>query len=215
MAAVSRFPGSMDLWWVWKDGSIQGAKWEEGVEWQQYELAPANSTFITNQSITAISRHRSILEIWWIGKDGSIQEAKWEEGAEWERYEVAPAGSANTVPVGGSIKALSRFPGHKELWWVGNNDSVQGAKWEEGSQWQRYEVAPANSAYGNIAAISRSSSSIDLFWIGNNRSVQGAKWEEDAPQWQRYEVVAGQTYGLKYSCDCTRSLDHPCILDWR
>jgi hypothetical protein len=55
-----------------------------------------------------------------------------------------------------------------EVWWVGANGSVQAAFWYEGGQWQRYELAAADSASpnGGIAAVSREPISMEVWWVG-------------------------------------------------
>ena len=41
ITAVSRIPGSMEVWWIGANGAVQGAFWYEGLNWQRYELTPA------------------------------------------------------------------------------------------------------------------------------------------------------------------------------
>ncbi|MGW2617022.1 hypothetical protein ACWCZB_19715, partial [Streptomyces sp. NPDC001500] len=153
VASVSRVPGSMELWYVGADGSVQDRFWYEGANWQGFELAPAGSASTTG-SITAVSRIAGSMELWWIGADGSVQGAYWYEGANWQRYELAPAGSASTS---GSITAVSRIPGSMELWYVGANGSVRDHFWYEGANWQGFELAPPGSASttGSVTAVSR------------------------------------------------------------
>ncbi|MBM4764827.1 hypothetical protein [Bacillus sp. B15-48] len=185
IAAVSRFPGSIDVWWVQKDGSIQGAKWEDGVQsgegeqWFIYELAPAGSAY----HITALSRHRNTVDVWWIGEDGSVQGARLNEGEQRQRYELAPAGSAYRW---GGITSVSKIPGSMDVFWVGTNGTVQGATWLNGYNWNKYPVAPEQSAYGKLTAVSRTPGSVDVFWIGQKK-VKGARSEEDR-LWKRYEI---------------------------
>ncbi|MED3548813.1 hypothetical protein P4522_32745, partial [Bacillus thuringiensis] len=46
ITAVSRIPGSMEVWWIGANGSVQDAYWYEGSQWKQFELAPAGSASI-------------------------------------------------------------------------------------------------------------------------------------------------------------------------
>ncbi|MFJ4092689.1 hypothetical protein ACIPYS_13985, partial [Kitasatospora sp. NPDC089913] len=85
ITAVSRIPGSMELWFTGANGSIQGAYWYDGTPWNRYEIAPAGSAS-TNGGITAVSRIPGSMELWWIGANGSIQGAYWYDGAPWTRY---------------------------------------------------------------------------------------------------------------------------------
>ncbi|MEV8097132.1 C1 family peptidase [Kitasatospora sp. NPDC085879] len=186
IAAVSRIAGSMELWWVGANGSVQAAYWYEGGQWERYELAPAGSASPTG-GISAVSRIPGSMELWWVGANGSVQAAYWYEGGQWQRYELAPEGSASLT---GGVSAVSRIPNSMELWWTGANGSVQAAYWYDGGQWQRYELAGAGSASltGGISAVSRIPNSMELWWTGANGSVQAAYWY-DGGQWQRYELA--------------------------
>ncbi|MCY9707091.1 hypothetical protein M5X05_23310, partial [Paenibacillus alvei] len=88
ITSVSRIPTSMEVWWLGLNGSVQGAFWYEGSQWQRYELAPMGSSAI-NGSITAVSRIPNSMELWWLGGNRSIQGAYWYEGGQWQRYELA------------------------------------------------------------------------------------------------------------------------------
>jgi len=186
VAAVSRIPGSMELWWVAGNGSVQAAYWYEGGQWQRYQLAPAGSASPSG-GITATSRIPSSMEVWWIAPNGSVQDAYWYEGGQWQRFELAPAGSAS--PQSG-IKAVHRIPTSMELWWIAPNGSVQDAYWYEGARWQRFQLAPPGSASptSGIGAVSRVRNSMELWWVGPNGSVQDAYWYEGG-QWQRFELA--------------------------
>ena len=198
IAAVSRIPTSMEVWWV-ADGSVQGAYWYEGQPWQRYELAPPGSAHLTS-SIAAVSRIPNSMEVWWIVGDGSVQGAYWYEGQSWQRYELAPPGSAHPTS---SIAAVSRIPNSMEVWWEGHisssyldgDGSIHGAYWYEGQPWQRYQLAPPDSACqgSKLAAVARIPTSMEVWWFGppafpvSGYSVQGAYWYEGQP-WQRYEL---------------------------
>jgi hypothetical protein len=65
IAAVSRIPNSMELWWIGPNGSVQDAFWYEGIQWQRFELAPAGSAS-ANSGIWAVSRIPNSMELCWI-----------------------------------------------------------------------------------------------------------------------------------------------------
>jgi hypothetical protein len=186
-AAVSRIPGSMEVFWIGNNGSVKHAFWYEGggPDWGNGEIAPAGSA-ATGGGIAAVSRIPGSMEIWWIGGNGSVQGAFWYDGGQWSRYEVAPAGSASTT---GGIAAVSRIENHMEVWWIGANGSVWDAFWYDGGQWQRFELAPAGSAAANskIAAVSRIPGSMEVWWVAPNGSVQDKFWYE--PGWGGFELA--------------------------
>ena len=118
-------PGSMEVWWVGPNGSVQDAYWYAGQPWRQFQLAPAGSAS-TSTDIAAVSRIPGSMEVWWICPNGSVQDAYWYAGQPWQQYQLAPAGSASTS---GGIAAVSRIQNSMEVWWVGPNGSVQDAYW--------------------------------------------------------------------------------------
>jgi hypothetical protein len=188
IAAVSRIPGSMELWWVGDNGSVEGAYWYEGFtpQFQRYQIAPPGSAAMSG-GITAVSRIPGSMELWWTGKDGSVEAAYWYDGGQWNRYQIAPPGSASTS---GGITSVSRIPGSMEIWWTGNNGSVEAAYWYDGGQWNRYQIAPPGSASmsGGITSVSRIPNSMEIWWIGKEGSVEAAYWYEGI-QWTRYQIA--------------------------
>jgi hypothetical protein len=188
IAAVSRIPGSMEIWWIAPNGSVQAAYWYEGQDgWRRYELAPAGSAS-TDGGVAAVSRIPTSMEVWWVGRDGSVQAAFWYDGGQWGRYQLAPAGSAS---VHGGIKAVSRIPTSMEVWWVGPDGSVQDAYWYDGGQWGRFALAPAGSAApsAGVAAVSRVHNSMEVWWVGRDGSVQDAYWYEGQDGWRRFALA--------------------------
>ena len=103
VAAVSRIPGSMELWWIAPDGSVQGGYFYEGTNWGRYELAPAGSASITG-GIAAVSRIPSSMELWYVGPNGSVTDHYWYDGGTWESFQLAPGwrrcprGRAGRIP---------------------------------------------------------------------------------------------------------------------
>jgi hypothetical protein len=190
ITAVSRIPGSMEVWYVAEDGSVEDAFWYDQQPWRRFMLAPPGSA--SKGGITAVSRAPGTMEVWWIAPNGSVEGAYWYDGKAWERYQIAPPGSA----LQGGITAVSRIPNSMELWWVGPEGSVEGAFWYEGNSWKRYQLAPPNSAAAaGIAAVSRIPNSMELWWVGPQGSVEGAFWY-DGGAWTRYQVApAGSATG--------------------
>jgi hypothetical protein len=65
-------PGTMSLWFVGQNGSIQSAFWSERAGWQQIsQVAPAGSVSLT--SGIAVLEHSNVTYLWFVGQDGSIQ----------------------------------------------------------------------------------------------------------------------------------------------
>jgi len=179
IAVLSRIPESLELFWVGEDGSIQDAFWYSGPNpiWQTFTLADQGSAS-TRSTIAAASRIPNSMEIFWADDNGILWHSAWYDGNQWQK---APLLSQQTVKTGLSarISVVSRIPNSLELFWIGEDGSVNGTFWYEGQDgWTEYELRPAGSASlsGDISAVSRIADTIEVFWIGPDGSVQDANW---------------------------------------
>jgi LysM repeat protein len=176
IAAVSRIPTAMEIWWVGPGGSVEGAFYyaTDNKPWQTYTVAPDGSAS-RSHNVTAVSRRPQSMDVVWITPKGAVKGAFWNEGDDWELYPdaIADDGSASTQ---GGLAAVSRAPTSIEVWWIGPDGSVQGASWNEGVGWRRYDapVAAKNNASksGGIAAMSRTETTTEVWWIADDGSVQ-------------------------------------------
>ena len=196
IAALSRIPTSMEIWWIGIDGSVQGAFWYDDADpsWQRYPVTGLGAASTTS-GVAAASRYDTNMEIWWIGPQGSIEGAFWyDDGKNWRRYgaPVAPNGSAAQ---GHCIDAVSRTRNSMDVLWIAPNGEVRWAYWRHGSEWEvdSSPVAPAHSASpaSGISVINRGFTGMEAVWVAPDGSVQGASWTATTG-WQPYPgPVAG------------------------
>ena len=99
----------------------------------------------------------------------------------WNQFLVATSGSGATLS---RVASVSRIPNSMELWWIGQDKSVQGAFWYEGNKWQRYQLAPPGSASltSGIAAVSRIPNSMELWYVGAQGAILDEYWYPDPSQ---------------------------------
>jgi hypothetical protein len=71
MKALARGPGTIEVWWVGANGSVQDAFWYENATWSRFELA-APGRASSASGLSAVSRIPGSMEIWFIAPDGSI-----------------------------------------------------------------------------------------------------------------------------------------------
>ncbi|GAA1190227.1 hypothetical protein F4556_000050 [Kitasatospora gansuensis] len=149
VAAVSRIPTSMEVWYVGLNGSVQDRFWYEGNNWQSFELAPPGSAS-THTGIGAVSRIPGSMEVWFVGANGSVQDRFWYEGSNWQGFELAPAGSASITS---GVAAVSRIPGSMELWFVGGDASLQDHFWYDTSSKNFDQDVTTDIAIGGSAHV--------------------------------------------------------------
>ncbi|MFJ9950794.1 hypothetical protein [Kitasatospora sp. NPDC091207] len=101
VAAVSRIDGTMEVFFVGGNGSVQDRYWYEGGSWQAFELAPAGSAS-THTGIAAVSRIPGSMELWFVGGDAAVRDHFWYDTASknFDRdvtTDIAIGGSAHVV----------------------------------------------------------------------------------------------------------------------
>ncbi|MFE3448946.1 hypothetical protein ACFXJ8_08395, partial [Nonomuraea sp. NPDC059194] len=137
-------------------------------------------------SIAAVSRRPDHMEVFWVDPaDRSIRHAYWYDQGD-RRWKLEPQSKITGPQVAApqtSIAALARKPGTMEVFWIGQDGSVQHAFWYEGAgPWQQGDqarIAPAGVAapQAGIAAVSRRPDHMEVFWVDPaDRSIRHAYW---------------------------------------
>lgn len=183
LASVTINEEHLQVFWITPLGGVGSAYWLEGSDGFTRNPVAADGSASARGGIAAISRQEGLMEVWWVGPGGSIEGAWWSVDAPktWNHYSVAPPGSAGPSS---RIAAVSRFPEHTEIFWIGADSSVQGAFWYGSDPtWRRYEVARPGQAAGHsgIAAACRDAEHMHLAWIGELGSVESAFWDHGGP----------------------------------
>ena len=199
IAAVSRMPNTMEIWWIQGDGSIEDGYHYDGQfpYWKFFQLAPAGSGR-PGGAIKAVSRASNTMEVFWEGPDESIRDASWYSGRPGTGW-TGQAGIPALAPLAGFLSQsaeqpfalVSRASDTMELWWIAPDGSVQDANYYDGiGTWNYYTVAPGGAAdvYGSIAGVSRRSNTWEIFWIGGDLSVQDAYWYQNGSH-GRYTIA--------------------------
>ncbi|MFF0204366.1 hypothetical protein [Streptomyces sp. NPDC005017] len=144
------------------------------------ERAVPPSGGVESSGIVSLSRRPSQLDLFWIRSDGAVATAYWSDGRQvWDPQLVAPPGSASVGALSGGLAAVSRNPGHLDVFWVRPDGGVSSNWWNAASRrWARpFPIAGARSALpGTLAAVSRNPDQLDVFWIGPDRAIGTTAW---------------------------------------
>ncbi|OBF30453.1 LysM peptidoglycan-binding domain-containing protein [Mycobacterium sp. ACS4331] len=195
IAAVSRIPESMEIWWVGLDGSVQGAYWYQADStWHRYPVTGFGAA-AKQGGVAAVSRSPENMEIWWVGPQGSVEGAFWyDDGKGWRRYgaPVAPNGSAAQSHC---LDAVSRTENSMDVLWISPQGAVRWAHWVDGGQWtlepEPVAVNGSASTASGITVVRRGAGTMDALWVRPDGAVDGATWRAGTG-WQRYPApVAG------------------------
>jgi tyrosinase len=108
VAAVSRRPDAMELFWASPNGAMKHAWYYDGQQpapgsptpWWNGELAPPGSAAV-GTGIAAISRRGDHMEVFWVAPNGAVRHAFYYDDQDpdwWGLGEIAPAGAAALPP---------------------------------------------------------------------------------------------------------------------
>ena len=198
VAAVSRNPNHMDIFWIGPDGGI-GSSWYDtapGQNWgdhQPFAIAPAGAAG-DGSGLSAVSRDAQQVDVFWVGPDGAIGSTWWNaaQGQNWgdhKPFAISPPGAAQQ---GSAIASVGRNPTHLDVFWIGPDHGVASTWWDAaaGQNWgdhKPFAISPSGAARSDapIAAISRNPNHMDVFWVGWDGAI-GSTW---------YDTVQGQNWG--------------------
>ncbi len=123
IAVVSRFSDHLDLFTTDWLGRTMSTWWDTGrgfAPW--FQVAGGGAP--PGSDLTAVARDRDHLDLFVIGTDTGIYATRWgknENGAQWVPWSNVSGGVSK---LGGQVTALSRLPGHLDLFVVGSDEQV-------------------------------------------------------------------------------------------
>lgn len=184
VAACTRFPMHMDVFWVAPDQSIWTTWWEDNSTWATPKslVGPGSAA----GALTAVARNPGHVDLYWVTPDGSVWGLAWDENANaqnWQDpYGIAGAGSAKPT----TIAASCRNPEHVDLFWIAHDGSV-GTNWWDATAnnglWnQPFTIAGPGSAANAIATACRFPDQVDVYYVAPDGSIGTAWWAAD-PGW--------------------------------
>ena len=185
IAAITRFDGALDVFWIWPDGAI-GSNWANpGVDngnWHTpFPITPPNAAR-NNTPIAAVTRFDGALDVFWIGLDGAIW-TNWAnphvDNGNW--HTPFPITPPNVARDNSPIAAVTRFDGALDVFWIWPDGAI-GSNWanphvDNGNWHSPFPITPPHAAgkTSSLAAITRLNGALDAFWIGPDSAV-GTNW---------------------------------------
>jgi hypothetical protein len=92
-------PGTMELWWITGGGSVQGASWYAGGDWQPYAQPLVTMVKAALQGgIAAVSRIPTSMELSFVGANDQIVDENWYEDLPHGGLPIAAGPRPDPVP---------------------------------------------------------------------------------------------------------------------
>jgi Domain of unknown function (DUF4185) len=189
IAAITRFAGALDVFWIGPDGAI-GTTWSNpGIDngnWHTPFPITAPGAAHANSPMAAITRLAGALDVFWIGPDGAVA-TTWANPAidsgNWHHpFPLTPPGAARADS---PIAAITRLEGALDVFWIGPDGAV-ATNWanpavDSGNWHTPFPInGPGAARTGSpIAAVTRLAGALDVFWIGPEGAV-GTTWANPA-----------------------------------
>ena len=189
IVSVARLPGVLDVFWIGTNGGIYTTWWAdnraEGWSGHTFPITDPNLAGITG-GLAAVARYPNQLDVFWVAPDGSIWSTWWSANAAegWTRHAyriTEPGVAASNSP----ITAVSRFPEHLDVFWIGPDGSVRSTWWNArvAGGWTNhtFSVTGPNQALssGGISVVANNPQHLDVFWIGPDGAVRTAWWDQN------------------------------------
>ncbi len=182
IAAVSRMPGHIEVFWVSSGGAIFAMHWTQTEGHSTYLLSPPNTAALSTD-IAAISRRRETMELFWVSPSGSILGAYWYEG--YSSFTLHVLGG-NSAALPGPLSAITRKTEVMELYFLSTQGAVCEFSWQPERGWLFYQVAPPDSAdttrFAAVTAVAREPDSVEVFYFSRTQGgrMVNASWHSGA-----------------------------------
>ncbi len=185
VCAVSRNPGHVDLFVIGFDNAVWSTWWEQAAGWQPWFQIHKETVFdYTKQQVLAVSPTPGHVDLFVIGFDNAVWSTWWEQAAGWQPWfqlhkETTFDHTTQTVT------ALSRTPGHVDLFAIGFDNAVWSTWWEQTASWQPWFQIHQETVFDHsdqrVRALSRNADHVDLFLAGLDNAVWSTWWQPDPP----------------------------------
>ena len=202
IAAVSRAPDHLDVFWAGDDGAIWTTWWNaqhNGGRWNTPFPITGPNVAPPGAQVATVSRRPNHLDVFWADNGGAIGTQWWNGDADdgaWSAHQPFRLTDVNVVPPGGAVAVVSRQPEHLDAFWADNGGAI-GTQWWNGQtpngQWNQHPafritgvgVVPPG---GGVAAVSRRPDHLDVFWADTGGAIGTYWWNGQAANggWDRH-----------------------------
>ena len=193
VAAVSRSPNHLDVFWIGPDGAIASTWWDSApaCSWGDHQPFPVTPPGAAGDGsdLTAVSRNPQQVDLFWLGRDGAVGSTWWNTaaGQSWGDHQPFPVTPPGAAQHGSGLTSVGRTRNHLDVFWVGPDGAVGSTWWDAAphcnwSDHQPFGITPPGAARAGsaLAAVGRTHDHLDVFWVGPDGAV-GSTWWDAAP----------------------------------
>jgi hypothetical protein len=118
VAAVSRYPDHLDVFWADNGGAI-GTTWWNGTDpnggWDKHPAFRITNPNVVppGAAVAAVARHPDHLAVFWAGNNGAVQTNWWDAQdpyGGWDQHPTVDMTPRKAVPLGAGVATVARYP---------------------------------------------------------------------------------------------------------
>lgn len=165
VAAVSRNPDSLDVFFCGDNGKVYYKSWTHRNKWDQDWRNLGPSPLQSGAFITAVSRRPDHLDLFACGSDGRVYTSWWRESdPQWSGVRQGWKCLGGHFQSRAYVNAVAREPEHLDVFVIGKNGFMYNTWWHRTFGWHDWSEMRGHSiSGGRTASLSRSPETVDLF----------------------------------------------------
>ena len=136
LVADSRVPDHLDVFWIGPDGAIGSTAWDATTGWAPapFPITPPGATR-ADSPLVAVARVPDHLDVFWV--DGAIGTTYWDAapGQGWADHQPFPITPPGATRTGSPLTAVTRLPGHLDVFWIGPDGAIGSTAWDATTGW--------------------------------------------------------------------------------
>jgi hypothetical protein len=186
LAAVSRNPDHLDLFWVAPDGSIMSTWWDATVAggWTAHEFGVTGANAAeASAGVAGVSRNPDQVDVFWMAPDGSLWTSWWNASTStWSGHAYSIVGPGQVAATSRLI-AIAPHADRLDVFWTSPAGSLMHTYWDSSAAVAWPTPTPVSPAGGPAAlavtAVARRTTHLDAFWTAADGSLW-TSWRDDA-----------------------------------
>jgi hypothetical protein len=183
LAAVSRGAGSLDLFVIGFDNRVWSMAWSDLHGWNlDWFPLPGKALFDhRTQQVAAVSRAPGNLDLFVLGFDNRSWSTFWTTATGWHGDWFALPGHAVFDHATQRIAAVSRAPGHLDLFVLGFDNHAWSTFWSDSTGWHNdWFPLPGRERFDHekqhLAVVARTPENLDVFVLGVDNRAWSTFW---------------------------------------
>jgi hypothetical protein len=184
VAAISRNPSELDVFYIGKDGGLWTTYWTDGAAWTTGEIT-GPGVALPGAHVTATARTSETIDVFFLDISGTLRKSSWSfTGNAWGTTTVT--GSAGLGQSGGLVSAVARQSNDLDVVFAGKNGELEWATWSASAgPWTTAPVVTTTKTLGalsvgagGLSIVAPDAYSLQAFYLDTNHRLETIAWAD-------------------------------------